>query len=413
MARLPVPGSDDGTWGAVLNEFLRESHNTDGTLKPESVDNSGATKLLSHRYAKHINGGELSGVQTKWNPPGWDGGAGDVDVIIADPVIGEPLGWEPNKVYFTTTPYGGISAGVIKENDYYWLPITAKSLLGATEPTLAYIQSQTSRSRPFTSGSTMIYDSRGLWNNGTWQAEATPIGYIIADGYAWSYNSGGSGITGTSEPDWQSGVQVTDSDGTWDRYGRVIDWSPNATIQYDTDTLLQGGGSGFLPYVRFAEISDTIFEAVPSDVITESGAIKPTFDYNATFVADSTDEMLWIAIGQEYPGVLPHLLGLDATNAQDGQKVTIHFSGNIFGELFGSGSGSGYGSGFSLAGLQNDFVTVGVPSLSLTVDPGYIEGTFVRSTGSVELMWDAGASMWRILGGSNEVPFAQSELGFY
>ncbi|HSX15988.1 MAG TPA: hypothetical protein VLF40_04315 [Candidatus Saccharimonadales bacterium] len=32
MARLPVPGSDDDTWGDILNEFLAVSHDTDGTL---------------------------------------------------------------------------------------------------------------------------------------------------------------------------------------------------------------------------------------------------------------------------------------------------------------------------------------------------------------------------------------------
>lgn len=33
MARLPVPGSDGGTWGEVLNDFLTVEHNADGTLK--------------------------------------------------------------------------------------------------------------------------------------------------------------------------------------------------------------------------------------------------------------------------------------------------------------------------------------------------------------------------------------------
>jgi hypothetical protein len=33
MARLPVPGSDSGTWGTVLNEYLSVELNTDGTLK--------------------------------------------------------------------------------------------------------------------------------------------------------------------------------------------------------------------------------------------------------------------------------------------------------------------------------------------------------------------------------------------
>lgn len=33
MARLPVPGQDDGVWGNVLNDFLTVEHNSDGTLK--------------------------------------------------------------------------------------------------------------------------------------------------------------------------------------------------------------------------------------------------------------------------------------------------------------------------------------------------------------------------------------------
>lgn len=33
MARLPTPGSDDGIWGSVLNEFLSVEHNSDGSLK--------------------------------------------------------------------------------------------------------------------------------------------------------------------------------------------------------------------------------------------------------------------------------------------------------------------------------------------------------------------------------------------
>ncbi len=33
MARLPVPGSDDGVWGVVLNDFLAIEHKSDGSLK--------------------------------------------------------------------------------------------------------------------------------------------------------------------------------------------------------------------------------------------------------------------------------------------------------------------------------------------------------------------------------------------
>jgi hypothetical protein len=38
MARLPVPGGDENTWGEVLNAFLQTAHNTDGSLKTSAVD---------------------------------------------------------------------------------------------------------------------------------------------------------------------------------------------------------------------------------------------------------------------------------------------------------------------------------------------------------------------------------------
>lgn len=42
MTRLPQPGSDDGTWGNILNEFLSAAHNTDGSLKSSSLSAAGA-----------------------------------------------------------------------------------------------------------------------------------------------------------------------------------------------------------------------------------------------------------------------------------------------------------------------------------------------------------------------------------
>lgn len=45
MARLPVPGSDEGTWGDILNSFLQQSHTAQGDLKPDSV---GSTQLQAN-----------------------------------------------------------------------------------------------------------------------------------------------------------------------------------------------------------------------------------------------------------------------------------------------------------------------------------------------------------------------------
>lgn len=37
MSRLPIPGQDSGTWGNILNDYLLQAHNGDGTLKDNSV----------------------------------------------------------------------------------------------------------------------------------------------------------------------------------------------------------------------------------------------------------------------------------------------------------------------------------------------------------------------------------------
>lgn len=40
MARLPNPGGDAGSWGGILNDFLAQIHNSDGSLKAGAVTKS-------------------------------------------------------------------------------------------------------------------------------------------------------------------------------------------------------------------------------------------------------------------------------------------------------------------------------------------------------------------------------------
>lgn len=65
MARLPIPGSDDGTWGEVLNDFLVVSHNTDGTLKTGSVEDATASSKGVVQLA-----GDLGGTAASPTVPG-------------------------------------------------------------------------------------------------------------------------------------------------------------------------------------------------------------------------------------------------------------------------------------------------------------------------------------------------------
>jgi hypothetical protein len=46
--RLPVPGSDDGNWGDILNDFLDVSHNSDGSLQAAALNQAG-TEFVSNK----------------------------------------------------------------------------------------------------------------------------------------------------------------------------------------------------------------------------------------------------------------------------------------------------------------------------------------------------------------------------
>src|SRR5664279_4778037 len=70
MARLPTVGGDDGNWGAVLNDFLSQEHNADGThpsnikiAKSASAPSSPSTNDLWYDTANEL--------LKRWNGTAW------------------------------------------------------------------------------------------------------------------------------------------------------------------------------------------------------------------------------------------------------------------------------------------------------------------------------------------------------
>ncbi len=61
MARLPIPGGDKGNWGTILNDYLSQIHEPDGTLKTNSVgpdqitDGSISESLLDSDIQARLN----------------------------------------------------------------------------------------------------------------------------------------------------------------------------------------------------------------------------------------------------------------------------------------------------------------------------------------------------------------------
>lgn len=72
MARLPIPGGDDGTWGDILNNFLSVEHNPDGSQKtlPTSQGGTGATSISQARANLGIPAGAQSIFIQNSNPGG-------------------------------------------------------------------------------------------------------------------------------------------------------------------------------------------------------------------------------------------------------------------------------------------------------------------------------------------------------
>jgi hypothetical protein len=51
MSRLPTPGSDEGTWGGVLNDFLSVAHTATGTLKQSALQDTGGVTTINGKTA--------------------------------------------------------------------------------------------------------------------------------------------------------------------------------------------------------------------------------------------------------------------------------------------------------------------------------------------------------------------------
>jgi hypothetical protein len=85
MARLPVPGSDSGQWGALLNDYLSQAHTSDGTLKPDAVDASSLQNgaVTSSALEDH------SVTATKLSPTGGSTG----QALIRDTSSSDGMSW--------------------------------------------------------------------------------------------------------------------------------------------------------------------------------------------------------------------------------------------------------------------------------------------------------------------------------
>lgn len=60
MARLPQPGGDSGQWGTVLNDYLTQSHNSDGSLKDGIVTEAKLAAAVQTKLNDTSGGGAVT-----------------------------------------------------------------------------------------------------------------------------------------------------------------------------------------------------------------------------------------------------------------------------------------------------------------------------------------------------------------
>ncbi len=80
MSRLPTPGGDDGTWGAILNDFLVQAHNSDGTLQNTAVSDALPDADASTKGKIRL-AGDLGGTAATPTVPGLASKADDSAVV--------------------------------------------------------------------------------------------------------------------------------------------------------------------------------------------------------------------------------------------------------------------------------------------------------------------------------------------
>lgn len=147
MSRLPVPGSDDGTWGSILNDFLNVEHNSDGTLK---ASGSLADKADNNDVV-HLSGNEtVGGIKTFSSSP-----------LVPTPTTANQA---TNKSYVDSAVSAGAPDATTTSKGIVQL---AGDLSGtATSPTVPGLASKVPTSR-------LINTSTGLTGGGDLSADRT------------------------------------------------------------------------------------------------------------------------------------------------------------------------------------------------------------------------------------------------
>lgn len=224
MTRLPEPGGDSEQWGTILNDFLAQAHNTDGTLK--QLDQSQVKDLVNSLAAK-LNIADAAPVAT----------SGDYGDLTNKPVI--PA---------TAADVGAVSATGFDAATTAL--ITNTSSATATTLQAAFVTPQTATE---TNGSKLrrlalqaqqqnAFSRATLTAVPAWAATTAYTQGQVRSAGANLYICLAAGTSGATAPTTTLGRAVTDGSCIWAYFGRVQTGPTEPTAPtYSSATSAPGG----------------------------------------------------------------------------------------------------------------------------------------------------------------------------
>jgi len=154
MARLPIPGSDDGTWGDILNEFLSVSHQADGSMKPDTInaatlqDSSVSTTKLQNSAVTESKLNAGSGI--------------DGQVLTKDAAMTGGFKWAPAPSAPVTSVAGKTGAVTLTKDDV----------------SLNNVDNTSDANKPISTAQQAALDARPVWVDATNPNAPRPSGAI-------------------------------------------------------------------------------------------------------------------------------------------------------------------------------------------------------------------------------------------
>lgn len=279
MARLPNVGSDDGTWGGILNDFLEVSHASDGTIANNTVGtNQLQNNAVTNAQLDSTTQATLSSVASKYTKPA--GGIPESDLASSVQTTLDKAaltsGFLQAKLVSVQLPIGIYSG------------IPASPIDGVT-PADGDIVLLTAESSSVNNGLWVVHS--GAWARPTFYASGSDMAGAVV------FVQGGNSHTGTIWVLLGTSPKVVDTNGTtWNEFrnfddrGYVNAWSlynegefvtlPNGQRVVITKGV-QANGSSFISAANYA----TVNYSPVVDVRTFGAKIDGTTDDTAAIQA--------------------------------------------------------------------------------------------------------------------------------